>query len=351
MLKKTLSLIVLLLLPELAAATEVVDRIVLRVNNRIATLSEYEHRRNERIAMIEQADIDPEERRALLDEVGRTTMREMFDELLVLSRADQLGIEVTRSQVERAAAEVRQRFGLQTEEELDLALRQTGITPEQFRDQLHHNLLYQEVMGHEVYGRVRVEDEDILRYYREHADEFAVPMRLELQSLVVLEDAARDSEEVQRIAEGLYEELLAGRTLASLAEEHAEAGTTSDLIELGWVGPGDLAPALAEAVEDLQPGEISTPVRARGGLHLVEVLDRTEAGPRPLAEVQREIRARERERVFREAMLEFLQELEETAYLVADPPEEAEGFLEVVPDTPGDAPEEMPEESEPVPAD
>lgn len=44
--------------------------------------------------------------------------------------------------------------------------------------------------------------------------------------------------------------------------------------EMGWIGPGDVAPEFEEILRKLQVGEVSGPVKTRYGYHLIEVLDR-----------------------------------------------------------------------------
>src|SRR5690606_30348522 len=73
------------------ASAEEVNRIVLRVNGEIATLHDWIARRESRIEQITQAEGVPiAERRQLIAEAGRAAMKEIFEELLVLSRARQL---------------------------------------------------------------------------------------------------------------------------------------------------------------------------------------------------------------------------------------------------------------------
>ena len=47
-----------------------INRIVLRVNDEIATLWEFQQRRRSRIAEIQRADLPPERRQRLLADVG-----------------------------------------------------------------------------------------------------------------------------------------------------------------------------------------------------------------------------------------------------------------------------------------
>ena len=67
----------------------------------------------------------------------------------------------------------------------------------------------------------------------------------------------------------------------------------SGVIELGWVVAGDLDGALQLAVWVLDPGEWSEPTRARGGVHIAQVIERRESNIPAFKDVEDEIRGRE----------------------------------------------------------
>src|SRR5215213_1510554 len=90
--KRPLALLLLLFAPA-ALPAEVVNRIVLRVNDQIATLNDYQDRREEYVREISHREQDAEERQRLVQQAGEVAYAEMFQELLLRSRAEQLGIE------------------------------------------------------------------------------------------------------------------------------------------------------------------------------------------------------------------------------------------------------------------
>ena len=106
----------------------------------------------------------------------------------------------------------------------------------------------------------------------------------------------------------------------------SKKGATSNVIDLGWVSPGDLDKNLEAAVWKLPKGSVSEPVQARGGLHLVQVIDRRESRIPPFSEVQAAIQTREQERVFRQEVAKYMVELEKKSLIVANPPAEAANF-------------------------
>jgi foldase protein PrsA len=128
-------------------------------------------------------------------EVGKATMKELFDEMLILSRAQQMRVVITGEQVDRAAESSRKRFGIPTQEEFEAALAQSGMTLDFYRKRLEKQLQTQEVLGREIQPRVKVYEEVLLRYYREHPAEFVVPERVEVREFVVSEAAKKSSAE------------------------------------------------------------------------------------------------------------------------------------------------------------
>lgn len=325
--KRPLALLPLLLLAPAALSAEVVNRIVLRVNDQIATLSDYNDRRQEYVREIQRREEDPEERQRLVQQAGEVAYAEMFQELLLRSRAEQLGVEITEAQVDEAVQQLRENFQIRNEQEFQAALAQSGMTEAQLREQLRGTLRLQEVRGREIANRVKLDEEDLRRYYRKNIEQFRQPEQLELREVVVLEEGGLPTaEERARLAGEIRQAVSSGKSLADAVADHAGQGRTSNAIELGWVTPGDLDPSLEAAVWKLPKGAVSEPVAARGGLHLVQVIDRRESRIPPFNEVAEAIRQREQNRLFQEEWVKYLGELEKKSLIVATPPQEAAGY-------------------------
>ena len=65
-----------------------------------------------------------------------------------------------------------------------------------------------------------------------------------------------------------------GGDFAALAKEFSDdKGSAVDGGDLGWVNPGVMVPAFESAMNQLEPGEMSEPIRTQFGWHLIQVLD------------------------------------------------------------------------------
>ena len=310
----------------------VVNKMVLRVNDRIATLYDYQVRLAEaERELLRRTDLPLADRRQLAAALPERVFADLYQESLLLSRADQLGVVFSEEQVDQQLAAMQERYGFADLAEFEAALAQSNLTLREFREQLRTNMRISDVTSREVRSRIAVDEELARRFYRDNAERFTEPRRLQVREVIVLEREGQSGEERSELAAAIRGELAGGGDLAELVATYRDRELTSDVIDHGWVGPGDLAAELEGAVWELAPGELSPPVASRGGLHILEVVDRREAGLRPFAEVADQVREVATQSAFIEEMATYLDELEEEAYIRLDPPPGAEGFRRAAP--------------------
>ena len=322
-----LPLFALLLLPATLGA-ELVNKVVLRVNDQIATLYDYEQRRSGMAQeILRQQDLSDTERRELMSQVGELAFKDMFEELLIESRAEQLGVEVEDAQIEQQVGQMKQNFGIENDEQFRAALAQSGMTEPQLRERLRRDMRAREVMGREVQSRIQLDEDDLRRLYQKNREEFRQPEQLQLREVVVLEEGGLPTaEERTALAADIQKAVAGGKPLADAVAEHAQKGHTSNVIDIGWVSPGDLDPSLESVVWKMTPGALTEPVAGRGGLHLLQVVKRREARIPAFGEVQEQIRMREQRRRMQDEVVSYMVELEKKSLIVAEPPPGAEGF-------------------------
>lgn len=115
--------------------------------------------------------------------------------------------------------------------------------------------------------------------------------------------------------------------MEQLAEEYSAEGTTSSLVDLGWIEEGDLDPALESAVWDLEVGDVSDPIPGRGGFHILQLEDRQQEALLEFADVADRINQSEHERLMMEEYDAYLGELRGAAYIrIGELPSDAKGF-------------------------
>ena len=151
----------------------------------------------------------------------------------------------------------------------------------------------------------------------------ANPADLTPQNMIVTQTLARhilirqrqglQDADVERRLQGYRDQIRAKTAdFESLAKKFSEDGSAPNGGLLGWMGPGELVPPFEIAMNRLQIGEVSDPVKTEFGWHLIQVLERRDA--QLTVEKQREFaRAAIRERKFEQAYQDWLRQLRDTA--------------------------------------
>ncbi len=108
---------------------------------------------------------------------------------------------------------------------------------------------------------------------------------------------------------------------ATLAKEYSQDGSAREGGDLGWANPGQFVPEFEEALDRLQPGEISEPVISRFGVHLIQLLERREKKLSP--QEQREVaRNLAREKKLDEDYANWARDVRARAYVeLREPPQ------------------------------
>jgi parvulin-like peptidyl-prolyl isomerase len=318
---------------QVAATTEPteINKVILRVNDRITTLYDYLARRAELRRSVLAGQMPPEERERVLAEIPQRVMRDLYQEALVLSRADQMEIYIAEEEVEAEIVRLREQLGMDDEAVFEAALEQSGLSMEQYRSQVEASLMISEVMGREVRAMAEVKEEDIRRYYRAHPEEFRVPERRKARDVVVLDSSDLDSDARRDLADRLRLSLAAGESREELVAQHQSDGRTSGELDLGWVSPGDLTAELESALWELEPGQYSRPIASRGGLHILYLEEVQASYVQEFKDIRDQLWREESNRRYNEAMTQYMTDLENLAYIVEDVPLDAAGYRAAMP--------------------
>jgi len=112
----------------------------------------------------------------------------------------------------------------------------------------------------------------------------------------------------------IKQQVASGGDFANFARTYSQDGSASQGGDLGWISPGETVPEFERAMNNLQDGAVSDPVRSEYGYHLIQVLGRREAegsASQQLDIARQAIGQRKAE----QAYSDWLRELRDTAYV------------------------------------
>jgi peptidyl-prolyl cis-trans isomerase SurA len=91
-------------------------------------------------------------------------------------------------------------------------------------------------------------------------------------------DNPKQEPEIKQLADRLIEQISSGVKFDALARQFSQSPTAAVGGDLGWVTPNELLPEVADAIQKMNPGEMSYPIRAGGGYYLLLLRQRRTLG-------------------------------------------------------------------------
>jgi parvulin-like peptidyl-prolyl isomerase len=298
-----------------AAAGELVEKIVARVNDRLITNSEFQKRFEVFIGSPQAGNNPMEARRKLLNE--------LIQEKLLEERAKELSVAATDDEVETAVERVKRQYNLATDAEFEAALKSSNLTRDDLKRQMRNTITLQKVVGRDISSKLDLTDDALRLEYERRKDQlYKVPEQAQV-SEIVLRFSANDAEARARAASRIEEaraKIAAGAPFADVAKEYSEGNARERGGALGSVSKGELVTALDAAVFSDPPQELTAPVLLSSSIHLLQVKDRKPAGYRPFADVKEDLRARIADDIYDKKYAEYIEKLRREAFIkIYDP--------------------------------
>lgn len=222
--------------------------------------------------------------------------------------AEARDISVTEDDIDAQIEEIK--GGFPDETGFEDALKQQGLTMSALRPYVYQSELEARLRA-DVTAETDLSDEAIEEYYNDNIDDYTEVR----SSHILVEDnqtAAALSEQLQQAPADELPDLF-----AELAREHSIDTTSGeDGGDLGFSNYGEFVEPFADALRDLEVGEVSRPVRTEFGTHLIYLMARRVT---PLAEVEDQIVAQLTTQQQDEAWLSWVSERYAAAEVSVNP--------------------------------
>ncbi len=226
--------------------------------------------------------------------------------------AEDLGVEISEKDVDKAEQElIKSRFD-GNEKEYEKALKQQGLTPEDYRSTLETSVLAQKLFD-EVTKDTTASDQDVLAYYTQNQSQYGTPESRDVRHILIAEkgaDGQVDFEESKAKADQIYSELAGGADFTGLAKANSEDPGSKESGGKLTISRGQTVPEFDKTSFELDQGELSKPVKTQYGYHVIEAVSPVRpAKTTPLDQVKASIRTTLLQQKRNEAMSAWVEDL------------------------------------------
>ncbi|RRV28068.1 molecular chaperone SurA [Pseudomonas sp. o96-267] len=211
---------------------------------------------------------------------GNVLSQQVLERLIIeniqLQIGDRSGIRITDEELNQAMGTIAQRNGMSLEQFRE-ALARDGLSYADARDQVRREMVISRVRQRRVAERIQVTDQEVQNFLASDLGKMQLSEEFRLANILIPVSEGASSSEIQtadRQAQEVYQQLQQGADFAQLAVSRSASENALEGGEMGWRKAGQLPPPFDSMISQLNPGEVTEPVRTPGGFIILKLIEK-----------------------------------------------------------------------------
>jgi len=208
-----------------------------------------------------------------MDSLKKQVLERMIRDKVQLQQAAQFGIQIDDISLNRMIDAMAKKNDMSLNQ-LRATLEQEGIDFGDFRSQTRDELIIQELQKRMVADKVNVTSQEIKQFLDSSMQQDKSGTEFHLFHILIAtpEDASPDDiQNAQKKVENIYQQLLQGADFKQLAIRESNGSNALNGGDLGTRKANELPELFLQAIEELQQGEVSKPIRSASGFHILKL--------------------------------------------------------------------------------
>ncbi|MBQ0731590.1 MAG: peptidylprolyl isomerase [Oleispira antarctica] len=197
-------------------------------------------------------------------------------ENIQLQMAERGGVQVSDQQLTDTVKRIAKQNGM-TIEQFSAALKKDGLSYREAIEQIRTEMIISRVQKFQVNNRVQISQQDIDYFLASKAGQMATEAEYRLSHILISIPSQASSEEIKKArtkANDIIEDINAGKDFQQQAIAKSNGRNALKGGDLGWRKQAQLPSLFADAVIDLEPGEVSKPIKSASGFHIIQIADK-----------------------------------------------------------------------------
>ena len=259
-----------------SAQVEILDKVVAIVDEDVVLESEVQRRLATIYAQIQKSGTQPPPQEIVVQQV----LERLISERLQLNMGYSAGIRITDAELNEAMARIASSNQL-TMEQYAEQVHASGSTLANVREEIRNEMILMRVQQGQVMRRIRISSQELDNFLNSEEGRFMTSPDVNVGHILLPVPSGKNNDEVNAIlqrAQGLLDEANNGTDFRQLAIANSADQTALQGGDLGWRKMAQLPGVFIEAVEGLEIGQISEPIRSDAGYHLIKLYGRKGGG-------------------------------------------------------------------------
>jgi len=308
--KAFLTAILFLALSSLFRAADVVEEIYAVVNDEAITGSELLKFKADMLRSL-QAELEGEKLEQALAELEKELLNKFIEQKLLLSKVKEKNYDVD-ADVETIIQEIKKQNNIASDDELKSALAREGIEFAAWKNMWRERRRQERLINEEVGAKIKIDNPQIMEYYRKNQAEFTQPAEFTLNCIYVKkgEQGAVPQEKMEQV----LTELKPGG-FVEVAKKYSELPGAEESVALGTFKAGELDKALEEAALKLKKDEYSGWIDTENGWYIIQLVEFSPQRVREVRDVREDISMTLRMAEQQARVKDYIEQLKKESYI------------------------------------
>lgn len=195
----------------------------------------------------------------------------LIDEKLQVQEANEFDMVIDAETLQGAVSYIAQQ-NQSTAEEFQRMITSSGISWRVYLNQLYAELVWDRLVRARFSSRVSISDEEV-EAYLDRLKENADKPENRIAEIFLAVDSPDQDRRVYETAMRLSQQLREGARFQAVAQQFSQSPSAAVGGDVGWVYQGELAPEIDAALDRIQPGQLTEPVRTVAGYYIMLLID------------------------------------------------------------------------------
>jgi peptidyl-prolyl cis-trans isomerase SurA len=269
-------------------------------------------------------EVPPDQLAETLKQARKNVIDKLVEKKILVHQAREMNISISDEEVEQALIQILKRNNT-TMEQFKSELDELGMTEEQYRENLHDQILSSKLINYEVRSKVVLPESQILDYYDQHYTEqvgtggfYILQIGITPDGEGMPADPVQADAAARKKAERILGLAKGGQDFKQLARQYSDLPSAVDGGDIGAFQKDEMAGYMRDAVTSLEPGQISPVVESPNGYMLFKLLSSQEGKiitKVPYESVKEEIRNTLYQQEMEKRYDSWLKEIRSQAYI------------------------------------
>ncbi|NOX10007.1 MAG: molecular chaperone SurA [Gammaproteobacteria bacterium] len=270
-------LIALIQLVPAYAEPEPIDRIIAIVNDDVILQSELDNKTRSVRQQLRDQGIQPPS----LERLQSQVLERLVTENLQLQLAERSGIKVDNETLNNNLRNLAQKNNL-TLKEFRVVLERDGYTYANFRNEVRTQIILKKLQRQSVANQVQVSQQEIDNLLANQKTWGDVDQEYHVGHILIPNPEAASPEQIQATYQTTMEvlkKLQDGASFSSMAVAYSAGKKALEGGDIGWRKRDQIPTMFVDIIQNMQPGELSKPIRSPSGFHIIKLIDKRGSQP------------------------------------------------------------------------